>query len=292
MQTLRKENELRFQKEFSNNQLKNAVICETIAQESENMSYSEAVYWGKRAVKFAEKAYGKRSIAVTVHYDKFVELLSCAGYHPQALEWSEKSKKIKIAEYGEESFEVTENDWMLSRIYSNLFKYDIAIEIAKKVIPVYENKYGEKSQEVFDIHLKLISMYRLSKCDEKAKEFSEKAVRIAEETFGADSIQAAAAYEKKAVAFYGEGRSEEKLLLLKKALLIYYHKCGVKDLGTNGVFCTIWRCWAEEGYDNSTAVAHGLKWIKDNVSEDYVRDKLYRFDCSTREELQRFLDET
>lgn len=107
----RKDNE----KEYSNRKIegdnvKNAAICDEIADSSLIGNPGEAVYWRKKAIEHIENQYGKNHISSIVYYDKLVNDLLKKGSFRQAMKWNEKARKIKKKELGEYALETIKND--------------------------------------------------------------------------------------------------------------------------------------------------------------------------------------
>ena len=95
----RKYNEEKYNKlKVEGDNIKNAAICNDIADDSLTWNPSEAIYWRKKAIEIIEKHYGDSNIENTSYYDKIVNDLLEKGSYQQAAKWNKKSKKIKIKE--------------------------------------------------------------------------------------------------------------------------------------------------------------------------------------------------
>jgi len=90
MTTERKYNEEDYNnRKIEGDNIKNATICDEIADDSLLWNPNEAAYWRKKAIEHMENQYGKNHIASTVYYDKLVNDLWEKGSFRQALKWNE-----------------------------------------------------------------------------------------------------------------------------------------------------------------------------------------------------------
>ena len=100
----RKRNEEDYRRlQVEGNELKNAMICNRLADDSLMWNPEEAIYWRKKAIKKPEEINGKRNIENTVSYDKLVNDLMEKGSYKEAVKWNNRSLKIKLKESGVDS---------------------------------------------------------------------------------------------------------------------------------------------------------------------------------------------
>lgn len=254
--------------------IKNAAICNDIADESLTWNPSEAVYWRKKAIEIIEGHYGDNNINNTFYYDKIVNDLLEKGSYQQAAKWNNKSKKIKIKEKGKYAIEVIINDLYELDIDVQTKKYDTVVECMEHVKESLQKNAGYDPIALYDIYLKLASKEGDSGIREKwgySGYFANQAIGLAQEIYGEDSLEVAEAYRRKAFItmhmWRGEKENEESLVLFKKALLIAIEKGASGGNAVKKIFSSIENCW-----DREVRWQECIKWTSSHISKEFALD--------------------
>lgn len=280
----RKDNE----KEYSNRKvegdnIKNAAICDEIADNSLMGNPSEAVYWRKKAIEHIENQYGKNHIASIVYYDKLVQDLLEKGSFRQAMKWNEKARKIKKKELGEYALDTVKNDLYEVEIADCLFVQEKVNEdeaAAKSMIHIKEcldkNMVDDKTM-LYKIYSEL-SGWIHRKFDMEGAEsirtyFANQAICLAQELYGEESYEVIEAYLQKALGIRylagGDKENEEALEYFRKALLIASQKGPSGFHVTKRILSLLEYCWKpaeqKEKYFN---------WVSENISEQFAKEML------------------
>ena len=153
----RKRNEEDYRRlQVEGNELKNAMICNRLADDSLMWNPEEAIYWRKKAIKKLEEINGKRNIENTVSYDKLVNDLMEKGSYKEAVKWNNRSLKIKLKESGVDSSKTIVNSLYKIELDLLLKKYEEVADSIDKIILTLQNHQDIALSELYDIYLKLI----------------------------------------------------------------------------------------------------------------------------------------
>ena len=209
-------------------EIKNAIICNEIADDSLTWNPGEAIYWRKKAIEKIEKLYGKENIESTEYYDKLVNDLLEKGSYQQGVKWNNLSKKIKIQEKGQYSFEVIINELYEMELNIFLNKCDGISDNVEYVKSCLQKYQDANFDALYHIYSKLIHIglnYRIYVQNElkDIMYFADKAIELAY-NYGEESMEIVEAFRMKAIVCrktgLGQENNEMALELLKKALLI------------------------------------------------------------------------
>lgn len=289
----RKQNIEWYNKEKTESEEENAVLCNKIADESLYWNPSEAVFWRKKAIEIAENLYGKDSLKVTVYYDGIVNDYLEKGSYKEGIKWNKKSKKIKEKHYGENSRELLTSLVFDSHLYSCLEKYEEAEVSIKKTIFLLEKYCSENSMELYQIYLEMMNLesgynlYAKRTGKEELKDIEEcadKAINIAMQLFGEESLEIAIAYCDKAVLAYKNQR-EKRICLLKKALLIAIRKQGMTGEDVKMIFYHIRRYWLEQDMLKEWVI-----WTCDNVSKEFMQENMVNYPEDLQAQIKEVLE--
>lgn len=290
----RKYNEEKYNKlKVEGDDVKNAAICDQIADDNFMWNPSEAAFWRKKAIEHVEKHYGKESMENTVYYDKIVKDLLEKGSYQQAAKWNNKSKKIKIKAKGEYAFEVLTNELYEMQLNIFLKKYDeIASSVERVKYSLKKNSDGDLSV-LYHIYLKLVSIesdhyiYTQEDLGDRVL-FADNAIDIAKKIYGEDSIETAEAYRVKAIQIrhigLGQKDNEEALQLLRKALLIAIKREGNIGNTVKKIFLNIRQCW-----DNKVCWQESTRWACDCVSREFVSEIMGIFPPFAQQQIKEVL---
>ncbi len=276
----RKRNEEDYRRlQVEGNELKNAMICNRLADDSLMWNPEEAIYWRKKAIKKLEEINGKRNIENTVSYDKLVNDLMEKGSYKEAVKWNNRSLKIKLKELGVDSSKTIVNSLYKIELDLLLKKYEEIADGIDKIILTLQNHQDIALSELYDIYLKLIyiegsyNIYAINHNESTLShidEFSDKAIMISNKIYGENSIQTVEAYRLKAVC--SDKNSEYRLKKKKKAILLAINNEGFNGENVIRIFYNIRQCWKNEDCWKESA-----KWAIENVSRTFLLNIMKRF---------------
>ncbi len=276
----RKRNEEDYRRlQVEGNELKNAMICNRLADDSLMWNPEEAIYWRKKAIKKLEEINGKRNIENTVSYDKLVNDLMEKGSYKEAVKWNNRSLKIKLKESGVDSSKTIVNSLYKIELDLLLKKYEEVADSIDKIILTLQNHQDIALSELYDIYLKLIyiegsyNIYAINHNESTLShidEFSDKAIMISNKIYGENSMQTVEAYRLKAVC--SGKNSEYRLNILKRAILLAINHEGYNGENVIRIFYNIRQCWKNEDCWKESA-----KWAIENVSRTFLLNIMKRF---------------
>lgn len=271
----RKYNEEKYLKlQVEDDEEKNALICDQLADESLMWNPGEAVYWRKKAIEKIENCYGKGDFRNTAYYDKIVNDLMEKGSYKEAVKWNKKSKRIKVKEKGEKSFDVFTNELYELELSILIGKYEDVLNDLTDIPNRVQGFCKQKPLELYNMYLKLIHIEhsynihaRIHGKDELFDiiQFADRAIELSEEVYGRDSIESAEIYRLKAIGINWND-DEYKLKLLKKSLLTAIKREGNNGVAVRKIFYDVRRCWQEDSWNKS------IIWAYKNVSKEFVLD--------------------
>lgn len=283
MSELRNKNEEIYKNQKTpNDSLKNAELCETIADYNFMWHVEEAIYWRKKALKIREKIDGKSLLNNVCCYEKIIDLLMEKGSYKEALKWSEKAQKLnEKLHINNLSIEI-----YYAEIHLNLKCYNESIKHGDLAFDIITSEKFVRMKSSFKLVNRLLIFYAryIIYYDNEKKSYDklfncmEIALRIAQEFYGDNSIEVAIVYREKAV--YLDISKQEKLTYLKKALDI------VLSIGKNTklaleIFYNIRGCWPA-----SESLEEGFKWVYENVSKQFILDVLPQFTKPDQEKIK------
>lgn len=271
--------------------IKNAAICDEIADNSYTWNPGEAAYWRKKAIEKMENYYGKDNIANTFYYDKIVNDFLAKNSYKQAEKWNQKSKKIKKLEKGEYAFDIITNEINELQIDISLGKYD---EVAECMEHVKESLQRNSDRDPVTLHHIYLDLSFIEGNSDVRKVrandgyFIDHAIELAQKIYGEDSLEVAEAYRKKAngIAYMcrGEVENEKALELFKKALTM------AKKRGSDGsalvqrTFDGMALCW-----DGEVRWQESIKWTYRHISTEAVVDIMGIYPEHIRKEMREAL---
>lgn len=254
--------------------LKNAAICDKIADDSYTWNPGEAAYWRKKAIEMVEKHYGKGTIANVFYYDKIVGDFLAKNSYKQAEKWNNKSKKIKIKEKGEYAFEVITCELTELRIDIFLKNYGMVPECMEHIKESLQKNAECDPSVLHKIYLELASIEGDSGVREVRTNdsyFADHAIDLAREIYGENSLEVAEAYREKGEGIrhtgQGEKENEEALQWFKKALLIARAKGTAGSDTAQRIFVNMEFCW-----DREVCELEGIRWAYRNISKEAAID--------------------
>lgn len=256
-------------------EIKNAIICNEIADDSLTWNPGEAIYWRKKAIEKIEKLYGKENIESTEYYDKLVNDLLEKGSYQQGVKWNNLSKKIKIQEKGQYSFEVIINELYEMELNIFLNKCDGISDNVEYVKSCLQKYQDANFDALYHIYSKLIHIglnYRIYVQNElkDIMYFADKAIELAY-NYGEESMEIVEAFRMKAIVCrktgLGQENNEMALELLKKALLIALKIERNKGKKVKEIFYHIQMCWHED-----IRWQESVMWICKHISKEVMLD--------------------
>lgn len=269
--------------------LKNAAICDEIADDSFTWNPGEAAYWRKKAIEMAEKHYGKENIANVFYYDKIVEDFLAKNSYKQAEKWNKKSKKIKIKEKGEYAFDVIANELTELRIDIFLKNYGMVPKCMEHIKEALKRNAESDPSVLHKIYLELAFIEGDSGVQEVRINdgyFVDHAIELAGELYGKDSLEVAEAYRRKGIglrhARQGEKKNKEALEWFKKALLTARAKGTVGSDTVRWIFNNMEFCW-----DREMCELEGIRWTYRNVSREVAIDFMGIYSKPVRERIRK-----
>lgn len=254
--------------------IKNAAICDKIADENYAWNPGEAAYWRKKAIEKMENYYGKENIANTIYYDKIVNDLLAKNSYKQAEKWNQKSIKIKRLSKGEYAFDIITNEINELQIDIFLEKYDVVAECMEHVKETLRRNSDLDPVTLHQIYLDLSFIEGNSgvrKIRVNDGYFINHAIDLAQKIYGEDSLEVAEAYWKKASGIadmcQGEVENEKALELFKKALMIARKKGSDGSNLVKRIFDCMALCW-----DREVRWQESIKWTYSHISTETVVD--------------------
>lgn len=219
----RKYNEERYNEmKVEEDDVKNASICDEIADDSLMWNPNEAIYWRKQAIEMMEKHYGNKSIENTAYYDKIVNDFMEQGSYSQAEKWNNKSKKIKRKEKGEYAYETLASELCEMEIYNSQEKFDKVPNVWEHEKISLQKNSDMETAELYNVYLKLLHIWVDYKIYTKEEldtidamiEIADKAIDLAQKVYGELNMETAEAYRRKALILYrDDGKEENKAYL-------------------------------------------------------------------------------
>lgn len=254
--------------------IKNAAICDEIADDSLGWNPSEAVYWRKKAIELAESYYGKENINNTFYYDKIVNDFLEKNSYLQADKWNKKSKKIKIKEKGEYAFEIIKNELFELSINISREKYDQVPACMDHIKEILQKNPGCDSSVLYQIYMELSYAEGDSgvrKIRENDGYYIDRVIDLAREIYGEDSLEVVEGYRQKALGlrymWQGEKENAEALKIFKKALLMAIKKGASGGYAVMAIIRDITGCWERE-----VCYQECIKWVYHNISKEFAID--------------------
>lgn len=263
----RQENLEKYQKEKLQPEicLENAKLCDDISKLWAS-SDNEAVFWKKKAVEIREKFYGKNNSQLAPYYDEAAQFFLEMTKHKASLKTCEKSLKIKMKE-NDDFTELLKTYAIMMSAYVVLEDYQKGIECGERILNDSRLKDESASESLISIILSLAYMYELTKQETEMKKWLEYGRDLAVKTCGENCVLAADMYLE--IAYDIIEDKNEKLELMKRALMIYIDNLGMNNDRSTKAFFWIWRNWSNE---TDEPIKKAIEWLKENLPESYYRE--------------------
>lgn len=249
--------------------LENAQLCADISKYWATED-NEVVFWKKKEIEIREKYYGKNNPELGKYYDELaMEYLNCTKYK-QSLAVCEKALKVK--KLNNFSFEDLLRTYaIMMNDYTYLKEYEKGLELGREILNDNRIKRETVSEALNQIAIKLAYMCGKAGLKEEMGRWIEFELDLVVRSCGEDSVLAAEMYVEKAYEIVKS--KDDKLALLKKALIIFVDKCGIDDSKVEDTFFRIWICWRSE---TDEPIIEAMKWLEKNLEKEYF-DKIKKW---------------
>lgn len=302
---------------FPEEGIENALLCEKYSDEVLPASWDDAIFWLKKSLDIRETLYGKDSLQNISQYERMAYIYADKPSHNNALKYYRKALRIREKAVGKSDLSLVEDYVCIAQIYrhidiknyeecaKNIFH---AKQIEEENRPadnpisfyVYQGLADYYSMRYWADHKKGEPLPQQPKEDRILQKAAlQNMVSSAIKEYGTESCEAVACLEKYIHDI--QLPTQERLEIAGKILQIYYanidifekHKksyCPFSDFinyTTSRIAADIWYSW-QAGYwfpwntdqkqslDRSN-IGWGIKWIKENVSEEIAEKLIKRF---------------
>lgn len=259
----------RYEKERDDeeNTIKNAELCDQFSKNSSDDK--DLIFWKKKGLDIREKIYGKKSCVLGSHYDSMAELYLNCGKYKLAKSMGEKALSVKSADETGQST-LLETYAIMALNYLSMDDNESAIELGEKALNIGQAKHQDDYSEMVTINKYMAWAYSYQDNEEQRDDRINQALDMAIEHFGEDSAQAAEMYIEKANFMLEE--KDDKLEMLKRAMIILVEHFGIEDNRVGKAYRLIWQCWK----DSPDCIQIANDWLKENVPE-HLYDELQKW---------------
>lgn len=251
------------ERESQENTIKNAELCDQFSKNSSDDR--DIIFWKKKGLEIREKVFGKKGFELGDNYDSMAELYMECGKYKSAKLMCEKALNVKLLdETGQSNMLKTYAIMILN--YISMDDYENAIKVGEKALQIKQVENKNYYNEVIVIHKYMAWAYSYSGNETNRNECINQALCIAIKYFEEDSVQAAEMYVEKANFILKE--KNDKLELLKKALIILFEHFGFEDDRVTRVYRFIWQCWKED----PDCILKANEWLEENVPKNLYNE--------------------
>ena len=311
--------------------IENAILCEKYSETELPFSWNDAIFWLKKSLEIRENLYGKNSIANISQYERIAYIYADKPSHNNALKYYRKALRIREKAVGKYDLSLVEDYVCIAEIYRHpdINNYEECAKNLFHAKQIEEENRPADNPVSFYVYQGLADYYRdrhqtndkegqnstknLSEDSLLQKEALQNMVTSAIKEYGPESCESVACQEKYIhdIAL----PTQERLEIAGKILKIYdthidkfeRHQKNCCPLSnfinntTRRIAADIWFSWSadywfpwntyqKQACDRSN-IGWGIKWIKENVSEQIAEKLISRFHANDQKMIRDIISQ-
>ncbi|MDE6621933.1 MAG: tetratricopeptide repeat protein [Lachnospiraceae bacterium] len=309
--------------------IENALLCEKYSDELLPASWDDAIFWLKKSLDIRETLYGKDSLQNISLYERMAYIYADKPSYNNALKWYRKALRIREKAVGKSDLSLVEDYVCIAQIYRDRKDYEEYAKNIFHAKHIEEDNRPTENPVSFYVYQELADYYSkrrwagykegeaLPQQTEEdislQKEALQNMVASAQKEYGAESCEAVACLEK----YIHDIKLpvQERLEIAGKILKIYYANidtferykksyCPLNDFinhTTSRIAADIWFSWSTDFWFpwtigkkrnlDRSSIGWGIKWIKDNISEEIAEKLIMRFNPADQKMIREIISQ-